>query len=124
MTDMQEVIDMARAGRFKELSARGVQISDGKLEQTEGWAKPCFNGMRAHYFVQVSADAIGPGGRYRGWKAVCGAEATIHDKAPMFGVGSWERCKSCLKRRNAARSTAATVSLHTQNLTRQDRGGR
>lgn len=120
MIDMNEVIALARGGKFNELSKRGVQISDGPLAQTEGWAKPPFHGMRAHYFVQVSADAIGKHGRYRGWKAICGAEATTHDKAPMFGRGSWERCKSCLKKRNAARSTDATVSMHAQNLTRQE----
>jgi hypothetical protein len=119
MIDMQEVIDMARAGRFEELAKRGIQITDGKLEQVEGWAKPCFGGSRAHYFVQTSADAIGPQGRYRTWKSVCGTETTTSDKAPMFAMGSYERCKSCLKKRNVTRSRDATVSMHTQNLTRQ-----
>ncbi|RJX81302.1 hypothetical protein [Pseudomonas sp. LS-2] len=120
MIDMQEVIDMARAGKFEELAARGVQITDGKLEQIEGWAKPFFGGSRAHYFIQIAADTIGKHGRYRGWKAVCGAEATTHDKAPMFGMGSWQRCKSCLRKRNAERSADATVSLHTKDMTRQE----
>ncbi len=116
---MQEVIGLARAGKFDELSKRGIQISGGKLEQAEGWAKPCFHGQRAHYFVQTSADAIGPQGRYRTWRSVCGTETTTSDKAPMFGMGSWERCKTCLKKRNAARSRDATVSMQTLNLTRQ-----
>jgi hypothetical protein len=120
MTEMQEVIRLAQAGRFDELSAQGVQISDGKLEQTEGWAKPAFHGQRAHYFTQLSADAIGRHGRYRAWRAVCGAEAITHDRAPMFGIGSWERCKACLKRRNAARSRDATISMQAQNMTRQE----
>jgi hypothetical protein len=120
MTDMEKVIEMAKAGRFAELSAQAVQISDGKLEQTEGWAKPAFHGQRAHYFTQVSADAIGRHGRHRAWRAVCGIEATTHDRAPMFGMGSWERCKACLKKRNAARSRDATVSMQVQNMTRQE----
>lgn len=120
MIDMQEVINMARAGRFEELSERGVQIAGDKIEQAEGWAKPFFGGSRAHYFVQVSSDVIGPGGRYRTWKSVCGTETITHDKAPMFAMGSWDRCKSCLKKRNVTRSRDATVSMHTQNLTRQE----
>lgn len=103
MIDMNEVIKLQQQGDFAELTRRGVQITDGVLEQTEGWAKPCFHGKRAHYFVQVSADAIGKHGRYRTWKSVCGEETTTHDKAPMFGIGSYERCKNCLKKRNAAR---------------------
>ena len=118
MIEMNEVINLARAGKFDELSKRGIQITDGKLEQAEGWAKPCFHGQRAHYFVQTSADAIGPQGRYRTWKSVCGTETS--DKAPMFGMGSWERCKTCLKKRNVTRSRDASVSLHEQNLTRQE----
>jgi hypothetical protein len=117
--DMNEVISLARSGKYDELGRRGIQISDGPLGQAEGWAKPCFGGARAHYFVQVSADAIGPGGRYRTWKSVCGTETTTSDKAPMFGMGSWDRCKSCLKKRNASRSAEATASLHSQNLTSQ-----
>ncbi|HEY0287165.1 MAG TPA: hypothetical protein VGC62_09170 [Pseudomonas sp.] len=120
MIDMNEVIALQQAGDFDELTRRAIQISDGKLEQTEGWAKPCFHGKRAHYFVQVSADAIGKYGRHRFWKAECGAEAVTHDKAPMFGMGNWERCKACLKKRNVTRSRDATVSAHTENLTSQD----
>lgn len=119
MIDMKEVITLAKAREFAELTRRGVQITDGVLTQTEGWAKPAFHGMRAHYFVQVSADAIGKHGRYRAWRSLCGAETVTHDKAPMFGMGSWERCKNCLKRRNVTRSRDATVSVHTQNLTHQ-----
>ncbi len=119
MIDMNEVIALARTGKFDELRARGIQFSDGKLEEKEGWAKPCFHGQRAHYFVQVSADAIGKNGRYRTWRSVCGKEATTSDKAPMFGLGSWERCKACLKKRNVTRSRDATVSLHNENLTSQ-----
>lgn len=120
MIDMNEVMALARAGRFEELVTRGIQITDGKMEQAEGWAKPCFHGKRAHYFSQVSADAIGPGGRYRTWKSLCGAETVTHDKAPMFAIGSYDRCKSCLKKRNVTRSRDATVSMHSQNLTHQE----
>lgn len=119
MIDMTEVLALQRKGDFAELTRRGVQIAGGKLEQTEGWAKPPFHGMRAHYFVQVSADAIGKHGRYRTWKSVCGTETITHDKAPMFAMGSWDRCKSCLKKRNVTRSRDVTVSMHTQNLTNQ-----
>lgn len=115
MIDMNEVLELQRKGDFAELTRRGIQISDGKMEQAEGWAKPCFSGFRAHYFVQTSSDAIGPGGRYRSWKSVCGAEATTHDKAPMFGMGNWERCKACLKKRNAKRSLEATQVAHMGN---------
>ncbi|WP_110949531.1 hypothetical protein [Pseudomonas bohemica] len=120
MIDMQEVIDMQRAGRFEELAARGIQITDVKLEQVEGWAKPCFTKSKAHYFVQTSADAIGPGGRYRTWKSLCGTEAITSDRAPMFAIGSYDRCKACLKKRNATRSRDASASLHAQNLKSQD----
>lgn len=120
MIDMHEVLRLAQAGRFAELSAMGVQISDGKLEHTAGWAKPAFHGRRAHYFTLASADAIGRHGRYRTWRSVCGTETTTHDKAPMFGTGSWERCKACLKKRNAARSRDATTSMHSQNMTGQE----
>ncbi|QZI68694.1 hypothetical protein K5F93_20120 [Pseudomonas protegens] len=119
MIDMNEVLELQRKGDFAELTRRGIQISDGKLEQAEGWAKACFSGSRAHYFVQVSADAIGPGGRYRSWKSVCGTEAITHDKAPMFGAGSWERCKACLKKRNAKRSLEATQIDHMGSGGRQ-----
>lgn len=122
MIDMNEVISMAHAGEFAELSRRGVQVTSGVLEQTEGWAKPCFHGKRAHYFVQVSADAIGKHGRYRTWKSVCGAETTTHDKAPMFGMGSWERCKVCLKKRNVTRSRDATQNTHSENVSRHEGG--
>jgi hypothetical protein len=120
MIDMNEVIAMQRAGQFAELARRGIQITDCKLDQVEGWAKPCFGGSRAHYFALVSADAIGPQGRYRTWKSICGTETTTSDKAPMFAMGSFERCKTCLKRRNVTRSRDATVSTQTNNLTNQD----
>ena len=119
---MNEVIALQRAGDFEELTRRGVQISDGVLERPEGWAKPAFHGKRAHYFTQLSADAIGRHGRYRAWKSVCGAETTTHDRAPMFGMGSWERCKVCLRIRNAARSRDATQNMHSGNVPRYEIG--
>lgn len=121
MIDMNEVIELAHAGRFEELSARGIQITGGKLEQVEGWAKPCFSGSRAHYFALASADAIGPQGRYRTWKSVCGTETTTSDKAPMFAMGSYERCKTCLKKRNVTRSRDATQNTHNENVSRHER---
>ena len=80
MIDMNEVISLAQRGKLDELGRRGVQISDGPMAAIKGWAKPCFKGERAHYFVQAAADAIGPGGRYRTWKSVCGTETTTTDR--------------------------------------------
>lgn len=104
MIDMNEVLQLQRKGEFAELTRRGVQITDGALGKKEGWAKAAFSGSRAHYYVEIAANAISNHGRHRLWKAVCGAEAETHDKAPMFGIGSYERCKNCLKKRNAARN--------------------
>lgn len=122
MTDMKEVIALQQAGNFEELKRRGVQISDGALGLKEGWGKAAFHGMRAHYFVEVASDAIGKHGRHRFWRAECGAEAVTHDKAPMFAMGSWDRCKACLKKRNVKRSSVATLSTHNENVSRHEGG--
>ena len=122
MTDMNEVIALQQSGNFEELTRRGIQISDGALGLKEGWGKAPFHGMRAHYFVEVASDAIGKHGRHRFWRAECGAEAVTHDKAAMFAMGSWERCKVCLKKWNVKRSSVATLSMHNETVSRHDGG--
>ncbi len=122
MTDMNEVIALQQSGDFEELKRRGIQMSDGALGLKEGWGKAPFHGMRAHYFVEVASDAIGKHGRHRFWRAECGAEAVAHDKAAMFAMGSWERCKVCLKKRNVKRSSVATLSMHNETVSRHDGG--
>ncbi len=122
MTDMNEVIALQQSGNFEELTHRGIQISGGALGLKEGWGKAAFHGMRAHYFVEVASDAIGKHGRHRLWRAECGAEAVTHDKAPMFSMGSWERCETCLKKRNVKRSSVATLSMHNENVSRHEGG--
>lgn len=122
MTDMNEVIALQQSGDFEELKRRGIQISDGALGLKEGWGKAPFHGMRAHYFVEVASDAIGKHGRHRFWRAECGTEAVTHDKAQMLGMGSWERCKACLKKRNVKRSSVTTQLAHNENVSRHERG--
>lgn len=122
MTDMNEVIALQQSGDFEELKRRGIQISDGALGLKEGWGKAPFHGMRAHYFVEVASDAIGKHGRHRFWRAECGTEAVTHDKAQMLGMGSWERCRACLKKRNVKRSSDATQSTDTENVSRHEGG--
>lgn len=124
MTDMAEVIALQQAGDFEELKLRGIQISDGALGLKEGWGKAPFHGMRAHYFVEVASDAIGKHGRHRFWLAACGAEAVTHDKAQMLGIGSWERCKACLKKRNNQRSRGIPMSSVIDPTTPQEDGAR
>ena len=121
MTDMNEVIALQQSGDFEELKRRGIQISDGALGLKEGWGKAPFHGMRAHYFVEVASDAIGKHGRHRFWRAECGTEAVTHDKAQMLGMGSWERCKACLKKRNVKRSSVTTQLAHNENVSRHER---
>lgn len=120
MTDMVEVIALQQAGNFEELKRRGIQISDGALGLKEGWGKAPFHGMRAHYFVEVASDAIGKHGRHRFWRAECGAEAVTHDKAQMLGMGSWDRCRACLKKRNVKRSSVTTQLTHNENVSRHE----
>lgn len=122
MIDMSEAIELQRAGEFEELTHRGIQMSDGALDLKEDWGKAAFHSMRAHYFVEVASDSIGKHGRLRLWRAECGAGAVTHDKAPMFAMGSWERCKTCLKKRNVKRSSVATRSMHNENVSRHEGG--
>jgi len=78
-----------------------ITITAGRAAWKQGWGKAPFHGMKAHYFTEVSSDAIGTHGRHRFWVAACGAEAVTHDKAPMFEPGNWPRCKRCEAKREA-----------------------
>ncbi len=78
------------------------QISGGPIRHhKEGWAKFCFGGMKAHWWVEdtkTMPEKIGAGGRVRYYESLCGELNAADNKFPALHPGSWDKCKRCARK--------------------------
>lgn len=103
MTDIPEILEIAFAGRFDELTEIGVTISGGPAGQVkEGWLRTVFpHGSKTHYFTLQDSSYINEHGRWHYWTASCGREAFTCARQPMLNPGNWPRCKRCEQKEKA-----------------------
>lgn len=76
------------AKAFLAAGARaGGVVSDGPV--VDGWGVHPFKGKRAHHwqrFVSCDGDVL---------RAACGLRATVSERVPLLGSGTYESCVRC-----------------------------
>ena len=77
------------------------KLSGAPLDNFQkGWARLCFVGTKAHYWVETTKDLqplpadVPPD--MRTWVALCGIGGYSTDRAQPLGVGSFPLCTRCL----------------------------